>query len=186
MFVNYNEFENTFALDKEAQLVSKDTLFHFNIYRLKTPLVPGDSIKLSFTVQNEPNTLVRNNSPILANGTFVNNFQLFPSIGYTADGELSDDDTRKRYGLKPKDRMAKATDSIARKNTYISNDADWVNFETTVSTSGDQIAIAPGYLSKEWKADGRNYFHYKMDQKMLNFYAFNSARYEVKKTNGKM
>ena len=185
VFVNYNDFKNTFAFDKEAVLVSKDTILNFNIYRLKSPLVPGDSIKLSFTVQNKPNTLIKNNSPILANGTFVNNFQLFPSIGYAADGELSDDDARKSYGLKPKERMAKATDSIARKNTYISNDADWMNFETTVSTSGDQIAIAPGYLSKEWKAGGRNYFHYKMDQKMLNFYAFNSARYEVKKDKWK-
>lgn len=185
LFVNYNGYENAFTFNKEATLVSRDTLFNFNIYKLKTPLIPGDSIKLSFEVHNKPNTLVRDNSPVLANGTFVNNFQLFPSIGYSADGELFDNDTRKRYGLKPKDRMAKATDSIARKNTYISSDSDWVNFETTVSTSGDQIAIAPGYLSKEWKTDGRNYFHYKMDQKMLNFYAYNSARYQVKKDKWK-
>ncbi|HLW41554.1 MAG TPA: M1 family aminopeptidase, partial [Flavobacterium sp.] len=58
---------------------------------------------------------------------------------------------------------------------------DWITFETTVSTAGDQIAIAPGYLQKQWQENGRNYFHYKMDQKMLNFYAFNSARYEVKR-----
>ena len=29
--------------------------------------------------------------------------------------------------------------------------------------------------------DGRRYFHYKMDSKILNFYAFNSAKYEIKK-----
>ncbi|MFK8061109.1 MAG: M1 family aminopeptidase, partial [Polaribacter sp.] len=34
---------------------------------------------------------------------------------------------------------------------------------------------------KEWVKEGRKYFHYKMDSKILNFYAFNSARYEVKK-----
>lgn len=45
--------------------------------------------------------------------------------------------------------MAKATDSIARRNTYISSDADWINFETIVSTSDDQTAIAPGYLEKK-------------------------------------
>ncbi len=100
-------------------------------------------------------------------------------------GELTDDDVRKKYGLKPKERMASPTDSIARKNNYISNDADWVTFETTVSTSGDQTAIAPGYLQKQWKKDGRNYFHYKMDQKMLNFYAYNSAKYEVKRDKWK-
>jgi ABC-2 type transport system permease protein len=54
--------------------------------------------------------------------------------------------------------MASPMDSIARKNNYISTDSDWVTFETTVSTSGDQTAIAPGYLQKQWKKDGRNFF----------------------------
>jgi ABC-2 type transport system permease protein len=77
--------------------------------------------------------------------------------------------------------MPLPTDSIARQNTYISNEADWITFETIVSTSDDQTAIAPGYLQKQWKKDGRNYFHYKMERPMLNFYAFNSGRYEVKR-----
>jgi len=35
-------------------------------------------------------------------------------------------------------------DAAARRNTYISNDADWVTFDgAVVSTSPDQIAIAP-------------------------------------------
>src|SRR5690606_22701439 len=63
---------------------------------------------------------------------------------------------------------------------------DWITFETVVSTSEDQIAIAPGYLQADWVENGRRYFHYKMDRKMLNFYAYNSARFEVKqeKHNG--
>lgn len=180
IFIDYVDYESVFKFSKEATLVSKDTLYNFNIYRLKTPLNPGDSIRFDFDIKNKPNTLITNYSPVLENGTFINNSS-FPSIGYSENGELWDDDTRKRYGLKPKDRMAKATDSIARKNTYISSDADWINFETTVSTSDDQTAIAPGYLEKKWTADGRNYFHYKMDRPMLNFYAYQSARYEIKK-----
>ena len=35
------------------------------------------------------------------------------------------------------------------------------------------------YLQKEWIEDDRRYFHYKMDSKILNFYAFNSADYQV-------
>ncbi len=81
--------------------------------------------------------------------------------------------------------MANVSDSIARMNNYISNDADWINFECTLSTSKDQIAIAPGYLQKEWEQDGRKYYHYKMDCKILNFYSFLSARYEVKKDKWK-
>ncbi|CAM5572852.1 hypothetical protein RLIN73S_03209 [Rhodanobacter lindaniclasticus] len=49
-----------------------------------------------------------------------------------------------------------------------------------MSTAPDQIALAPGTLQKEWTANGRRYFHYKMEQPMLNFFAYLSARYAVK------
>ena len=102
-------------------------------------------------------------------------------IGYASNGELRDNKTRKKYDLAPNKLKPQPSDSTALGNTYIAKDADWIDFEATVSTSKDQIAIAPGYLQKEWVEDGRRYFHYKMDSKILNFYAFNSARYEVKK-----
>lgn len=183
IFVDYTK-DTKISFNVNTKLVSKDTVFNFNIYRLEKPLVSGDSIQLKFSLKNKPNTFFKDNSPVEYNGTFINN-SIFPSIGYSDQGELTDDEVRKKYGLKPKERMPKPTDSIARQNTYISHDADWVTFETTVSTSGDQTAIAPGYLTKKWTKDGRNYFHYKMDRKMLNFYAFNSAKYEVKKDKWK-
>jgi aminopeptidase N len=42
------------------------------------------------------------------------------------------------------------------------------------------MAIAPGTLEQEWSDKGRRYFHYKMDKPILNFYSFQSARYEVR------
>lgn len=179
IFINHGgNTDVTFKV--KTKLVSKDTVYNFDIYRLEKPLKPGDSIAMRFVVKNKATNFFNDNSPVIYNGTFINN-ALFPSIGYSSSSELEDDEVRIKYGLKPKDRMAKPTDSIARRNTYISNDADWITFETTVSTSDDQIAIAPGYLTKQWKENSRNYFHYKMDRKMLNFYAFNSGKYEVKK-----
>jgi aminopeptidase N len=41
------------------------------------------------------------------------------------------------------------------------------------------VALAPGYLQREWEEDGRRYFHYAMDAPILNFFSFLSARYEV-------
>ena len=32
---------------------------------------------------------------------------------------------------------------------------DWITYHTVVSTSDDQIAIAPGYLQRDWKQNGR-------------------------------
>jgi aminopeptidase N len=77
--------------------------------------------------------------------------------------------------------MAKLEDKAAQRNTMFGADADWINFETTVSTSGDQIALAPGYLQKSCKENGRNVFQYKMDRKMMPFFAYLSANWQVKK-----
>ncbi len=179
IFLDHNSAPSTFTFDRENDLVLEDTLYNFDIYKLDKPLYPGDSIKLNFTVQNKKNTLLRNNSRVISNGTFINN-SYFPSLGYSG-GELIDDKTREKYDLPPNDLKPHPSDSTALGNTYISRDADWIDFEATVSTSKDQIAIAPGYLQKEWIEDDRRYFHYKMDSKILNFYAFNSANYEIKR-----
>lgn len=180
IFINHDRNLRKLDFNQNAQLVHKDSVMHFRMYRLTKSLQPGDSIQLKFEVANRPNSWLKTKSPVIANGTFINN-SIFPSIGYSEDGEIQHNDVRKKYGLPEKERMLEPENPKARQNTYISSDADWITFEATVSTDEDQIAIAPGYLQKEWKADGRRYFHYKMDQKILNFYAFNSGRYEVKR-----
>src|SRR6202034_1341086 len=58
--------------------------------------------------------------------------------------------------------------------------SDWIRYKTTVSTSADQIALAPGYLQKDWVANGRHYFTYDMgDVKTLDFYAYISGDYQI-------
>lgn len=181
LYLTHNEYPSTFEFDKEAALVLEDTIYDFDIYELKQPLLPGDTLNFHFTLKNKPNTVLTTNSPITGNGTFITNMGLFPSFGYSSSQELSDKKTREKYDLPPNTSKSKPSDSTALGNTYISKDSDWIDFEATVSTSEDQIAIAPGYLQKEWVKDGRRYFHYKMDSKILNFFAFNSAKYEVKR-----
>jgi hypothetical protein len=59
--------------------------------------------------------------------------------------------------------------------------SDWITFHAVVSTSADQIAIAPGYLQRDWRKDGRHYYEYSMGStQILDFYAFLSGRYTVR------
>jgi ABC-2 type transport system permease protein len=169
-------------LSTPSKVILDDTDIGLKLLKLATPIAPGDSIKLDFELEYVPHGFKSEDpkTDIVYNGTFINNL-LFPSLGYNESGELSENNARKKYDLPNKERMAPVTDSVARMNNYISNDADWIRFEATVSTSPDQIAIAPGYLQKEWTENGRRYFHYKMDCTILNFYSFMSARYEVKR-----
>lgn len=185
ILLNHNSYPSKFTFSMGNTLVLEDTIHNFDIYKLEKGLFPGDSLNLRFEVKNKSNTFLRIHSSVKENGTFINNKALFPSLGYSGAGELTDDKVREKYGLPKNELRPFPSDSTALGNTYIAKDADWIDFEATVSTSEDQIAIAPGYLQKEWVEDGRRYFHYKMDSKILNFYAFNSGRYEVKKDTWK-
>ncbi|MBF9239621.1 ABC transporter permease [Hymenobacter sp. BT683] len=164
----------------QATLALNDTTFGFRIYRLARPLAPGDSLalRLDLFYQERGFPNAGSNTDIVYNGTFISNGYL-PGLGYREEVEISGDQDRKNYGLKPKPRMARVDDLKARQNTYIGTDADWIRFRTTVSTEADQTAVAPGYLQKEWVKDGRRYFTYVMDRPMKNFYTFLSARYKT-------
>ena len=151
------------------------------IMKLEKPLMPGDSMRLEFAMNYRPNgSFDRISSPVVGNGTFINNM-LLPSIGYNPSSELTQNTARKEYGLPPRPRTAKLDDSAALQNNYIARDADWIRFQATVSTVEGQTAIAPGYLQREWKKDGRHYFEYRMDSPILHFFSFLSAEYEVRR-----
>jgi ABC-type transport system involved in multi-copper enzyme maturation permease subunit len=163
-------------------VITDDRIHGYTIYRLKQPMLPGASMNFDFVVQywsrgfrNSPD-----DTQVVDNGTFFNS-EAFPHFGYSESGQLTDLNDRRKYGLGPVPRMAKIDDQAARQFNLLGRDADWINFETTVSTVPDQIALAPGYLVREWTENGRHYFHYKMDRPILDFYSFQSASYAVKR-----
>lgn len=179
--LDYLKFDQTAVLD--SQYTEK---FGFRIFELTEALAPNDSIEMSFkTTFNTKGFKARGSSTqVVENGTFFNN-TFFPSLGYNDGFELSRDDDRRKQDLEPKERMREQDDPIGLGQNLLGDDADEINFEIVLSTSPDQIAIAPGYLQKEWTEENRRYFHYKMDAPMFNFYSMVSARYEVQKEDYK-
>ncbi len=162
--------------------IIEDAALGFYVYKLPKPLAPHDRIQLDYSLEYD-NPGFENSAPntdIVENGTFIND-RYGPYIGYAQEVELTDDSTRHRHGLDKARRMPKLDDIAARQYNSVAFDADWINFDATVSTSPDQIAIAPGYLQKEWEENGRRYFHYKMDAPILNIYSFQSGRYAVRR-----
>lgn len=160
----------------------EDPAHGFYLYKLWAPLAPHARIPLEFALRYD-NPGFENSQPntdIAENGSFVTDSYL-PYIGYSQNIELTDDSTRHKHGLEKVRRLPDLNDVAARQYNSGSFDADWINFDATLSTAPDQIAIAPGYLQKEWTENGRRYFHYKMDAPMLNLYSFQSARYLVKR-----
>ena len=89
--------------------------------------------------------------------------------------QLQDRNDRKKHGLPELPRMPKIDDRAQWNNSYLTSNADWVDFETTVSTSAGQIALAPGYLQRAWTQGGRRYYHYKSEAKLVPFFSWLSA-----------
>jgi ABC-2 type transport system permease protein len=184
LHVNLTDYPTEISLDRKSETVYDNEDYNYRMYAFEKALQPGDTLVLEFTMHNEPNKFLDSKSPIYSNGTFVNQ-GIYPSIGYNDGFEIRNVKIREKYNLPPKDRLPAADAPGATDNNYIGGNSDWIDFEATLSTSPDQIAIAPGYLIREWEENGRKYFHYKMDSKMLNFYSFLSGKYDVKKESYK-
>jgi ABC-type transport system involved in multi-copper enzyme maturation permease subunit len=176
---------------RDATLKLDDPQTGFRIYTLREPLAAGAAMDFDFTVERAERGFINKGiapttgagmfpSPLNENGTFFNSIDMMPHLGYSTDLQIIDRNERRRRGLGEVPRMAKLEDESARGSLGFP-DADWIDFETTVSTSADQVALAPGYLQREWTQNGRRYFHYKMDRPMMPFYCWLSARWAVKR-----
>ncbi|MBB3700172.1 hypothetical protein KMW28_14630 [Flammeovirga yaeyamensis] len=159
----------------------------FKKFALKKPLMPGDTLKMTIK-SNFIQEGFQNGSAstkVVENGTFINNFDILPVFGYSNYFEISDKYKRREYNLPPRDRTPKLTEDnnhdLCFKNYLSRGNADWVNITTTISTSEDQIAIAPGSLTRKWKQNGRNYYNYEVDHISQAFASFVSARFEIAK-----
>ncbi|MEA2464179.1 MAG: type transport system permease protein, partial [Acidobacteriota bacterium] len=178
-----NNLDRTEVNIPGAKLESGDKEHGYWIYSLATPLRPGAQMTVRFHTSWAAKGFVNgtSNVSVVENGTFINNNDFFPMFGYQGGVELQDRNKRRKHGLKPTERMKPPTDMQARMNNQISRDSDWINLDTTVSTSADQTALAPGYLQREWTQNGRRYFHYKTTSPILGFWSYLSARYTVKR-----
>ena len=152
----------------------------YRLYRLSRPLAPGDSGIFEINSLKEYKGFANNlyGADLLHNGTVMGDG--LPGLGYDDDEELSNEEDRKKYGLDKKEDAFPDKDSSGTQFLLEGKSASLMNFDITVSTSGDQIAIAPGTLDKQWKENGRNFYHYVSNARgIYSGLGVASARYTV-------
>ncbi|HEY4319805.1 MAG TPA: M1 family aminopeptidase [Gemmatimonadales bacterium] len=171
---------DSLTFDRPVTLIRDDTPRGIRLYRLATPMQPGDSLVMHFAGHFTPHGFPNGafDQDVAANGSFMSS-QYYPGFGYNEQNELADDDIRTRNGLKPRPRMKSIDDPTVRDNNYLRHDADFVAFDETACTSVDQIALAPGYLQSDSTINGRRCLHYVMDKPILDFSTTLSGRYVV-------
>lgn len=175
------------SFDRPFHKVSSSAQDLFSIYQLDQPLGPGEKMTMTFKVGYQSKGFRDNNErPELAyNGMFFD-VGYFPAIGYDSGVELGDPLRRREEGLGPVSDLPQRGDPVGSRTNLFTPSADWITFHTVVSTPDSQIALAPGYLQKEWHANGRHYYDYSMgDTKILAFWSYVTGRYQVRKENYK-
>lgn len=176
---------DSLAWSLPVERFSADSVQGVYLYRLRVPLAPGDTLRLSYGVRYQargfPNS--EPNNSIVANGTAINPDEepYVPALGYQPRYELHDASDRAKHRLPARARSASVTDQAAAGFSNAGSATGWVAFDAVVSTAPDQIALAPGELVGQWMENGRRVFHYHAYAPMLPAALFLSARYTVRR-----
>ena len=180
---NQQQSVSEVRFDRPFHVVSASPRALYTIYQLDTPLAPGDKLNLTFHAGYTSRGFKDGNErPELAySGTFFDS-SYFPTIGYDSGIELDDPRRRREEDLPEQELLPHRGDPAGAVTNLFTPQSDWISYRTTVSTADDQIALSPGYLTRDWHANGRHYFTYDMGNvKTLDFTAYVSARYNVKR-----
>jgi len=170
-----------------GKLGEADDKFDVAWFEFSEPLKPGESRQGELSVERAHQGFTDGNNDLAVNfnGTFVNNYSLFPAFGYQEGVQLQDRHERRKRDLEPVKRANKLEEEQFYNESFFGKGVGFIDFEATISTSEDQFAIAPGYLQSETVENGRRTFHYKMDAPMVNFYSIMSAKLSAKKESYK-
>lgn len=180
VLVNFPPFSNVSFVG--AKLSDYNHEFKTAWLTFDTPIQPSESIELTqyitrqhigFKDQNEDTALIQN-------GTFINNYELLPYLGVKKSNYISDVHLRRRNGLSELSRANSIDDESYYSESFYGNNASKINFKATISTSVEQTAIAPGKLIKYWQDANRNYFIYQSQRPIINFFNIMSAELKAK------
>jgi ABC-2 type transport system permease protein len=161
-----------------ARLHEHDVRFGTWVFALQRALQPGEETELTFEHATASPGLRASDfdTSVVENGSYLTQSDAFPEVGFQRGYLLRDPDQRRLRGLPVLEAVPGLEEANAPQHR-----APWATFETTVSTSADQLALAPGKPVKQWEAGGRRYFQYASDGAMTPNVSYASARYEVKR-----
>ncbi len=157
---------------KAATLVEYNDVYKQYIYQLNQPMMPGETRSLVFDMTIEHSAFVELDGEhyVTENGTYIELEDVMPQFGFDNRLTISDEEERITRGLSEEHFRAPT-------NADQKVSDDWINFETVVSTSANQQVVAVGHLEKTWTENGRNFYHYKTKDKVIQQLAYVSAEF---------
>ncbi|HEX7013511.1 MAG TPA: M1 family aminopeptidase [Steroidobacteraceae bacterium] len=165
-----------------ASLAREFPGLNYRIYTFDRPLEPGERAEIHFEAVREQRGFrnTNNETRVVENGTFLDNWQITPMLGPNHWMALEDRNQRRKHGLSDELRPPSLEDESARVHHYFRHDSDWVNAELTISGPADQTLLAPGSLVETNVEGGRRISRFRTESPIHNFFSIQSARYAVK------
>lgn len=166
-----------------ARLVKTDTVLRHALYVFDTPLQPHDSLLLTLGghLRYAGFTNSDPQADLTFNGSFITE-KVIPHIGYDKDRELTSNNYREQSGLpKMPSRIAPVTDTFAAQQRFASTQGGDIRYTFNISTSENQVIVAPGLQSGEWTAGGRRHYSFVSEGVAVYDFRILSAAYAVQR-----
>ncbi|HYH83291.1 MAG TPA: M1 family aminopeptidase [Longimicrobium sp.] len=172
--------ELTGAAIAGARLMVDDGEFDYRVYRLDSPMRPGEERVMTFETRRWHRGF-RNGAPntrLVENGTFLARDELTPAIGMSYEGTLMDATARSVHGLPERTGRAKLEDLSA--TAKAADLGGWTTADITLSTTADQTPIAPGRRVSDAIRGGRRIARFVSEAPIREAFSVQSARYAEK------
>jgi hypothetical protein len=165
-----------------ARLERNDEAFRYRIYRLDSPMGPGEERAFAFRTRRAQAGFRASGTEtgIAPNGTDLSSFELTPRIGMSDVGLIEDPALRREQGLPERPPLPRLDDPAAARFPP-NGDVGWTTADIIVSTVADQIPVAPGRRVSERVRDGRRTARFVSDTPIKNLFSVQSGRYAVRK-----
>lgn len=165
------------AAEIDGATLTRDDRFDYHIFRLATPMLPGEERTLRFETRRWQRGFPSGtpNTRLIENGSFLNSHDIAPVIGMSRNGTIEDATARRKLGLPERGGRAPLEDLSATR--YANHGDGWASSDITVSTSSDQTPLAPGRRVSDEVRDGRRVARFVSEAPIRQFFSVQSARY---------
>jgi len=159
-----------------GRLVSDDSDFGYRIYRLDRPMLPGEERAMTFRTVRARRGFAdgQPDQKLVENGTYLDNSDLAPSIGFEG-AQVLQGSARAKYGLPEAPRPARPDDESAYRKPGFGG--AWAKTDIRLSTAADQVPIATGRKVSDVTGGGRRTARFVSVVPVHNFFSVHSGRY---------
>tara|TARA_R110000868_G_scaffold378658_1_gene644135 strand:+ start:4408 stop:7980 length:3573 start_codon:yes stop_codon:yes gene_type:complete len=159
---------------ERATLINQDAKHGIFEFEFNSPVLPGDSVKLTFSA-NGAHTGLYSDRDLVDNGSFVHLRDFSPYLGYTNNREITNKAERKKRELPEREEEQPSAADFELMESGFGR----INFETILSVPDSQTGISVGEMVDHWTENDRNYYQYKTQSPVAPSITYQSADYTL-------